>query len=244
MKTLKQIREEYDNKLLSQIVSGDEDVLEEYRLSKPSLDKKTISTGPSYKQMPAMLLFRRITYRQYPGGQTVALYYSALVDKYLSIPFGPTGNLNLSEAVILDNLEEGWRNTLIAVGKSMPGYGDKEASKAAWKKGDYLGAAKSQAKAIGKAGLTGLAAAVFATGALAAGAGVTFAGAALTTATGISSAFSVAALAVSVLTSLRTSATGGAGTQLLYAAGIPINSYTISTVWYYLLIPIAFVSLY
>ena len=157
MKTLKQIREEYDNKLLSQIVSGDEDVLEESRLSKPSLDKKTISTGPSYKQMPAMLLFRRITYRQYPGGQPVALYYSALVDKYLSIPFGPTGNLNLSEAVVLDNLEEGWRETLSDIGKSMPGYGDKEDSKAAWKKGDYLGAAKSQAKAIGKAGLTGLA---------------------------------------------------------------------------------------
>ena len=69
--------------------------------------KKTslMSTTPSFKQMPSLLVFRRITYRKYPNDQVVALYYSTLVDKYLSIPFGPGGNLNLSEAVIHDKDE-------------------------------------------------------------------------------------------------------------------------------------------
>ena len=52
-------------------------------------------------------------------------------------------------------MNEGWRDTLIAVGKSMPGYEDKEASKVAWKEGRYKDAIKSQAKALGKAALTG-----------------------------------------------------------------------------------------
>ena len=34
------------------------------------------------------------------------MYYSKLLDKYLSIPFGSTGNVNLSEAQILDTLPE------------------------------------------------------------------------------------------------------------------------------------------
>ncbi len=100
MKTLKQLREEYDSQFLDSVDFLPEEIMLE-------ANKKTslVSSTPSFKQMPALLLFRRMTYRKYPGDQTVALYYSSLVDKYLSIPFGPTGNLNLSEAIIHDDYE-------------------------------------------------------------------------------------------------------------------------------------------
>lgn len=93
MKTLKQLREEYDNFLPQEIP---EDLVLENKLS----------PIPSPSEMPNLLMFRRVTYRMYPNKQVVALYYSKTVDKYLSIPFGPTGNLNLSEATIYDTLEE------------------------------------------------------------------------------------------------------------------------------------------
>lgn len=86
MKTLKQIREEYKNFYTSQVP---EEVL---------LEKSVI---PSTKEMPAIILFKRVSFRSYPKGQVVALYYSSLMDKYLSIPIGPD-NVNLSEAKILD----------------------------------------------------------------------------------------------------------------------------------------------
>ncbi len=98
MKTLKQIREEYDDLTLAQF-APDEIMLEgrESAAMKPSP-----RSVPSPSDMPSMLLFRRVAYRAYPGKQVVALYYSKLVNKYLSIPFGPDGNLNLSEAEVLD----------------------------------------------------------------------------------------------------------------------------------------------
>jgi hypothetical protein len=144
MKTLKQIREEYDSRFVPQVDNLPEELMFEERM-KNSL--------PSYAQMPTLLVFRRVSYRSYPKGQVVALYYSKIVDKYLSIPFGPDGNLNLSEARVVED----WKETISDIGKSMPGYEDKEASKAAWKKGDYLGAAGHQAKALGKAAATGAA---------------------------------------------------------------------------------------
>ena len=49
-----------------------------------------------------MLIFRRVQYRVFPNNQVVALYYSNMVNKYLSIPFGADGNLNLSESSVLD----------------------------------------------------------------------------------------------------------------------------------------------
>ena len=100
MKTLKQIKEEYDNKFFDSVDLLPEEVMLETTSKQER--RSLMGTSPSFKQMPSMLLFRRITYRKYPGDQTVALYYSATVDKYLSIPFGPGGNLNLSEAVILE----------------------------------------------------------------------------------------------------------------------------------------------
>ena len=98
MKTIKQFREEYDNVVLTHY-APDELMLEGRESSVIKSVEKTI---PSPSHMPTMLMFRRVAYRQYPGKQVVALYYSKLVNKYLSIPFGPDGNLNLSEAVVVD----------------------------------------------------------------------------------------------------------------------------------------------
>jgi hypothetical protein len=95
MKTLKQIREEYNSKYMTQ------ELPEEFMLEDKSF-KSSAPTVPATKDMPSLLIFRRVSFRLYPNKQVVALYYSKLVDKYLSIPFGPTGNLNLSEAVVLD----------------------------------------------------------------------------------------------------------------------------------------------
>ena len=103
MKTLKQLREDYDTNYITWD-SPEEIVLEDTK--KSSKYSKPVSNIPSSAQMPNLLLFRRITYRKFPDNQVIALYYSKVVDKYLSIPFGPTGNLNLSEASIYGTLEE------------------------------------------------------------------------------------------------------------------------------------------
>ena len=119
MKTIKQIREEYDIVSLNQVHHVPDELMLEGRESAVKSVSKPV---PSPANMPAMLLFRRVAYRSYPGKQTVALYYSKLVNKYLSVPFGPDGNLNLSEAVVLDDLEEGAVvNALKTVGGGLAG---------------------------------------------------------------------------------------------------------------------------
>jgi hypothetical protein len=105
MKSLKQIREEYDDKFMSQVDNLPEELMLEDKT------KSSMLTVPATKDMPGLLIFRRVSFRLYPNKQVVALYYSKLVDKYLSIPFGPTGNLNLSEANIFDTLDEACWNT-------------------------------------------------------------------------------------------------------------------------------------
>jgi len=105
MKTIKQIREEYDSVVLDQV----EVMPEEIMLEGKSLSQQ--SRIPSSKEMPNMLVFRRIQYRIFPNKQVVSLYYSKMINKYLSIPFGPDGNVNLSEAVVLhDDLVEDWQS--------------------------------------------------------------------------------------------------------------------------------------
>jgi hypothetical protein len=106
MKTLKQIREEYDNNVLSLVENLPEEMVLEGHNDKLSMS----SPIPSAKQMPVLLVFRRMQYRVFPKGQVVALYYSNMLNKYLSIPFGPDGNLNLSESVIIDDLNEDWQD--------------------------------------------------------------------------------------------------------------------------------------
>ncbi len=103
MKTLKQIKEDYDDITLSQMPEAPEDLVLEGREATVNKSSKII---PSFSQMPAMLLFRRVAYRLYPNKQVVALYYSKTVDKYLSVPFGPDGNLNLSESSVYNTEEE------------------------------------------------------------------------------------------------------------------------------------------
>ena len=119
MKTIKQIREEYDRISLDQVhIAPDELMLE----GRESAVKSAGKSVPSPANMPAMLLFRRVQYRSFPGHQTVALYYSKMVNKYLSIPFGPDGNLNLSEAVVHDTLDEGVLKTIAkTVGGALSG---------------------------------------------------------------------------------------------------------------------------
>lgn len=105
MKTIKQIREEYDSVVLDQIEVVSEEIMLEGVNSR-------VSPIPSSKEMPNMLVFRRIQYRIFPNKQVVALYYSKMINKYLSIPFGPDGNVNLSEAIIIEDesLLEDWQS--------------------------------------------------------------------------------------------------------------------------------------
>ena len=100
MKTLKQIREEYEDHYVSQVDSLHGNVVLEDTF-------KPKDVIPSSREMPSLLVFRRVSFRSYPKGQVVALYYSKTLDKYLSIPFGPDGNLNLSESIVLDSIDEG-----------------------------------------------------------------------------------------------------------------------------------------
>lgn len=114
MKTLKQIREEYDSRFVPPMEIPEELVLE------GKIDTK--SAIPSSREMPPMLLFRRVTWRVFPNKQVVALYYSKLVDKYLSIPFGKRGNLNLSESRFFDSIEELDESITGAVTGAVGGY--------------------------------------------------------------------------------------------------------------------------
>ena len=63
MKTLKQIREEYDNAYVNQ------DTPDEIMLEGNTGTTKV--PGPA--KMPTILVFRRVSYKLYPGKQTVAL---------------------------------------------------------------------------------------------------------------------------------------------------------------------------
>lgn len=106
MKTIKQIREDYDSRFFDQIEFLPEEIMLDEK------DAKLSSRIPSNKDMPLMIIFKRIQFRNFPGQQVVGLYYSKTMNKYLSIPFGPDGNVNLSEAVILEpeTLDEDWQS--------------------------------------------------------------------------------------------------------------------------------------
>lgn len=104
MKSLKQIREEYNNLTIKHI-DVDNEIMLEAKLDKAGKQSKTDFTTSS----PQLLIFRRMSYKIFPGKQIVALYYARNIDKYLSVPFGPGGNVNLSEAMFHDNIDE---NTL------------------------------------------------------------------------------------------------------------------------------------
>jgi hypothetical protein len=49
------------------------------------------------KGMPAILMMRRKSFRQFPDGQKVALYYIDKLDKYVTVPYGgKNSNKNLT----------------------------------------------------------------------------------------------------------------------------------------------------
>lgn len=171
MKTLKQIRETYGKNHLGCI--PEMMIFEDTPYSFSSSDKKrsdkksdSISKAspiPSAKEMPVMLIFRRVQFKVFPDRQVVALYYSKMVDKYLSIPFGPGGNLNLSESRIYNNLQEltdaeerenagaeknyGWK-------ENVPGYVDQKKAAGNWKRKKYGQALKYGVRSVGKKALT------------------------------------------------------------------------------------------
>ena len=111
MKTLRQLREEYNADFLDGSMPNE--LMFESSIGSPKSKGGSLMPTkgiPSAKEMPVMLVFRRIQYRIFPDKQVVALYYSRMIDKYLTIPFGPGGNVNLSEAVIHDTLDEDWQS--------------------------------------------------------------------------------------------------------------------------------------
>ncbi len=184
MKTVKQIREEYESRILGKNL---EEIMIEANVDglsdKNNKSLSRVSPIPSAKEMPMMLIFRRVQYRVFPNRQVVALYYSSMVNKYLSIPFGPNGNLNLSESTLHDQLDERWWQ------EYLPGYKDSKEAKDKWKKGDKKGAIWSGVKSVSKGLATGAAVSgaaglgKFALGKLA-GAGASAAGAAAGAAAG------------------------------------------------------------
>jgi hypothetical protein len=48
------------------------------------------------KGMPAILMMRRKSFRLFPDGQKVALYYIDKLDKYVTVPYGKNSNKNLN----------------------------------------------------------------------------------------------------------------------------------------------------
>ena len=67
MKTLKQIREEYNNEILNLVEQSPEELMLEGSAKDSVKDKLTkgslMSNVPSSKRMPMMLLFRRLQYK-------------------------------------------------------------------------------------------------------------------------------------------------------------------------------------
>jgi hypothetical protein len=65
-------------------------VLNEQQDYLSKLDPKSRMNYPSEKDMPSIIVLKRKAIRVYPDNQKVALYYSQALDKYVSIPFGPS----------------------------------------------------------------------------------------------------------------------------------------------------------
>jgi hypothetical protein len=52
---------------------------------------------PSPKDLPAVLLMKRKSVRQFANGKTVALYYIDKINKYVTVPYDSNGTLSISE---------------------------------------------------------------------------------------------------------------------------------------------------
>jgi len=121
MKSLRQLREEvskYDPParveapLFEDQADADKKEDKEETASQKISKEKKLGGIPNAAKMPLLIMFRRTSYKIFPGKQTVALYYAKSIDKYLSIPFGPGGNVNLSEAAIVEDDDPVWADDI------------------------------------------------------------------------------------------------------------------------------------
>lgn len=55
------------------------------------LDEGVKVVTNSDKEVPNIIILRRKSYKIYPEGQKIGLYYSSALDRFVSIPFGPKG---------------------------------------------------------------------------------------------------------------------------------------------------------
>lgn len=89
MKTFKDIRK-LNSRIQEDVDSNLLEVSSEKEDQHPTFDKK----------IPFTIYMRRKSIRQFPNNQTVALYYSPSIDKYISIPFGKNpGETIVTEAI-------------------------------------------------------------------------------------------------------------------------------------------------
>lgn len=78
--------------LLSQVVTNKS----VYTKVRQNLQSKTVNEENSVNKIPAVLILKRKSIRQFPDG-TVALYYSDVLKKFVSIPFTEIGISDITE---------------------------------------------------------------------------------------------------------------------------------------------------
>lgn len=61
----------------------------------PSLFGEERKASP--KDLPAVLLMKRKSIRQFPDGRKVALYYVDKIHKYVTVPYDSNGTIGISE---------------------------------------------------------------------------------------------------------------------------------------------------
>lgn len=66
-------------------------------------DRKSKHDPTATKNIPMILIFKRQSIRSFPDNQSVALYYSPVMDKYVSIAFGPSGKDKKNKIVVTES---------------------------------------------------------------------------------------------------------------------------------------------
>jgi hypothetical protein len=69
-------------------------------------DPREKAAYPSDKQIPNVLLLKRKAIRVFPDHQKVALYYAQAIDKYLTVPFGISGETGIPTMFREDSINE------------------------------------------------------------------------------------------------------------------------------------------
>jgi hypothetical protein len=87
MKTLSQIREEYEAK--KPVV--DTETLEEAAQERMFLSPKEMRKTNDINNIPPMIMLKRRAIRTFPDGQKVALYWADKIRKFVTIPYGSFG---------------------------------------------------------------------------------------------------------------------------------------------------------